>query len=691
MFTYHQQTVINDDDGHLIVSAVAGSGKTTTLIGRIVRLIQSGVSPSRILVLMFGKAVSVDFSARMQVAGAQYGVKCPHVVTFHAFGQKLITALVERGELPRARLLTKDFEVGKLVRAAIDEMNANLAEPDQVEATPEGVRNFVEMIESIKSTSSAAEVAAYLASPTQDSDLARFKRSFLDGFTRFEHLRKESGCRTFSDLIFDPVTAIRENDAIANYVANRYDHILVDEFQDINAAQWDMLVAIAGTRARITVVGDEDQAIFSWRGASSRFIGEMQKKFSNVRVCVLPHTFRFGHRISMAANHVIANNSGRMDKMVLSAPGTPDTRVGVVMHELDSGSPAAHRVRQWLAAGRTPVDIAVLVREYSHGMSVEAAFLQNNIPYRILGAEPFFNRPEVLSLRGCLQLATGGLSNLDPLKLKPVINAMLRVPGLYLKNEQIEYLSDNATIDPSNFVSLCKDYERRMSAVPGANFRLKALRSSIAAWEECVKAPKGVKASVFLENVVRKLGLYEYFNRTSVADGMNERERMVRGLIRSALNDSHTVVSFAAMLDDLAGRYEATGNDDCVLITSIHRAKGLEWPCVILPELSEGNFPSLSPKEKPTDATISYERNLFYVGMTRAKENLLLICPKDPLLQKWSNAGSVTPPPLESIVASRFLFEGNFAACSVAGKAVYENAASPGGGPVISRYLAAAK
>jgi DNA helicase-2/ATP-dependent DNA helicase PcrA len=621
------------------------------------------------------------------VSGAQYDIICPPVHTFHAYGMRLISVMERRGYLHNARLILNDSEITKLIRTTIDALNAKSDLDDKFESTPEFIREFLSMIEFIKSTSTLNEVEAQLKQPIAESSLSRFKPKYLTGFLQFEIERKNLKVRTLTDLIFDPVTVIRENPEIAHIIANQFDHILVDEFQDINFSQMEMLLTVAGTRAKITVVGDEDQAIFAWRGASAKFIKQLQDTFENVKTYILPHTFRFGHRVALAANHVIAHNVGRMDKLCISSETTPDTKISILMSEYDSGSPAAASINNWLSEGRLLVDIAVLVREYSHSLSVEAALLQNNIPYCIVGAQPFFNRPEVLSLRGCLQLASGGLENMDKEKLHAVLESMFKIPGLYLKNEQIEDMCKKASYDPSNFIGVCKYYEHMLSQSGLKSYRLKALRSSITAWESCMDTPKGVRASTFLENIVRKLGLYEYFDRNSVIKGSSERERMVRGLIHAASAEMHTVESFSALLDDLVHRYDATRDDDCIMITSIHRAKGMEWPCVILPELSETNFPGSSKKEILTEEVVGNERNLFYVGMTRAKEQLLLICPKDPLLQKWSEEGLQYPPPLESIVASRFLFEGNFAVCSSAGKSIYKNEAPNSRNAVIDRYL----
>ena len=693
MFTPQQQQVIDEDSAHLVVSAVAGSGKTATLIGRLVRLILSGADPARILVLMFGKSASDDFTARLARAAQRSGFTPPKVMTFHGFGMKIVGAL-ERGKiLPRMRLITQDYEVAKLARAALAEFNETRSGDEQLELTNELVQEFVEVVDFIKGSSTLDALSEYLATKDAESPLSSFKRDFLTTFLIFERMRHEARVRTFSDLIFDPVTAIRNEAVVAKFVSNRYDHVLVDEFQDINLAQWDLLKAVAGTRALVAAVGDEDQAIFSWRGASSDFMHALfERDFPGAKRFPLPHTFRYGHRLALAANHIISNNGERMDKMCLASPGNPDTLIDVLMSGVDGGQPAAAAIAKWVDEGRTLSEVAVLLREYSHSVSVEASLLRNNIPYRIIGAEPFFNRTEILSVRGNLQLAGGGLGDMDRSVMPKVISAMLRVPGLFLRTDVVERLVEDIAEEPNSFIQFMQHYEARASAAAGTGgaFKTKNIREAIDSWRYFANTKGTMSADTFLENMVRKLNLYNYFTRNDAkTESSNERVRMVQQLILMARNGKHTINSLVEYLNDLTERYAAIDSDaDHVLMTSVHRSKGGQWPHVILPELADGKFPSVDEDSKEGD--IADERRLFYVAITRAQEKLTLICPKDPQLQQWSNSFKLGHPPIQSIAASRFMFEGNFYGSVLADKKRHGKGAtaiSPDN-PIISRYRA---
>lgn len=691
MFTLQQQMVIDDDGSHLIVSSVAGSGKTTTLIGRIVRLVLSGSDPTRILVLMFGKSASDDFTERLGRAARLHKFTPPKVTTFHSFGLKIVAALEQRNILPRMRLITMDYEVAQLARAALAEINTTLDTSEQIELTNENVQEFTEVVDFIKGSSTLAELTEFLTTKDADSPLTRFNRKYVSAFLIFERIRHEAQCRTFSDLIFDPVTAIRNEYSVCKIVENRYDHVLCDEFQDVNLSQWDLIKAIAGTRALVAAVGDVDQAIYGWRGASADFMHTLfERDFPGAKLLTLPHTFRYGHRLALAANHIISNNGERTDKMCIALDTNPDTRIDVMMSGRDGGQPVVEAIEKWTASGRALSETAVLLREYSHSVSTEAALLRSNIPYRIIGAEPFFNRTEILSVRGNLQLACGGLGRMDAESITKTVTAMLRVPGLYLRSDLTERVARDVAMNPSSFIAHLQGVERQLAATPNGAMKTRSLRNAIDNWKYFSSVTNTMPADIFLETLVRKLDLYNFFTKNDAkTESSNERVRMVQQFILAARTGKHTVQSFVDYLDDLSTRYAAIDSTaEHILMTSVHRAKGMEWPHVILPELNEGKFPSVDEHSKASD--IEDERKLFYVAITRTQELLSLVCHKDPQLQKWSGAFKTGHPPIESIVASRFLYEGNLYGSVLSGKQLHgKNSNVPStDSAIITRYRA---
>lgn len=671
------------------MDAVAGSGKTTTLIGRLVRLLLSGVSPDRMLVLMFNNSAAVSFKKRLSLACEKHGLIAPEVMTFHAYGKQLAQELERAGYLKTLTLVTETFRVRKLAQSALNLINERMPDGDQMDISADLIGEFLSVIEFIKSCSSEDDIHDYLKAKNAESVLADVKREFLEAFLEFEALRHQEGVRTLSDLIYDPVTAIRLEPSIATFVGNRYDQILVDEFQDVNRAQMEMLKAIAGTTAKVTAVGDDDQAIYVWRGANAEYMRTLfEQEFVGATRLSLPHTFRYGHRLALSANHVISNNKVRVDKLCLAHRTNPDTEIDVRMYNYNPGDPAVHAIHKWVEGGRSLSEVAVLVREYSHSISVEASLLRYGIPYLIVGAEPFFKRPEVLMLRGCMQLACGGLKSMNPAQRRGVVEAMLRIPGLYLKTDQLDAIEGLVMVDPGNFLQVMRLYEKRMAAAMGSSlFKLKNLNDAISNWTYFSGMPADTPAEDFLQTLVTKTRLFEYFTRNdSRPVETNEKVRMVQQIILAASAGGYSVAEFIAYLDDLSAKYQSINrNDPYVLITSGHRAKGMEWPCVIVPELAERQFPSY---DKDDAKTIEDERRLFYVVITRAMERLTLICPKDMRLQQWVAGFNTASPDVKTITASRFLFEGNFYGSTLIGKHLHgkDVDALPPESPVIARY-----
>jgi DNA helicase-2/ATP-dependent DNA helicase PcrA len=267
---------------------------------------------------------------------------------------------------------------------------------------------------------------------------------------------------------------------------------------------------------------------------------------------------------------------------------------------------------------------------------------------------------------------------------------MLRVPGLYLRSDVIDKLVEEITAAPETFISSMQAVERQMLTTTGGAMKTRSIRLAIENWRLFSSTTETVLAAPFLETMVRKLNLYNFFTKHDAkSESVNEQVRMVQQLILTARAGMYTIKDFVTYLDDLTARYTSIEQHaDHVLMTSVHRSKGMQWPHVILPELSEGKFPSVDEQSKASD--IESERRLFYVAITRSQQRLTLICPKDPHLQKWSNAFKTGHPPIKSIIASRFIYEANMYGCVLVGKALHGKVINvqPPVNSLISRYRA---
>lgn len=649
-YTQDQLAVVHHQDGHAIVGAVAGSGKTHTMVARVVHLLKSGIEPRRILVLMFNKSAQEEFDRRLRLRCSEVGLKPAEVQTFHGFGLRISRRLIEAGLLNDASLETSGHVLRKMAREVLARVNEESSEDDQLDLNFEVVTEFLDTLDILKGELYPTPDERWMAT-VRETD-----KRFLRGFNLFEDARFSRGIRLFSDLIYDPVMAALTNPEVERFIGGRYDHVVVDEFQDVNEAQMTLIRMIAGKRAKVMAVGDDDQTIYKWRGAKPDYMTRLfVKEFAGATRYTLPHTFRYGHNLSLLANFVITRNTNRTDKICVS--GTErHTGIDVRLVHKNPGAEVLKIMQEWIGSGRKASEAAILVREYAHSISSEVALLQNNMPYRLVGAAPFFDRAEVLGLRAYLQLAAGGIAAVDDVDRRTkLVQALLTTPTLYLRKDMVESIAEAVAESPNDLLQIAEDaFRSDRNALPFTRDR--RLRA-IDTWRWVMGIGPLRAAESLLGEILTRTKLQKDIEK-NVPDPREaaEKIRMIAQIVGLAHERRESPTDFVAFLNQLAADYGAAeASDDRVLITSCHRAKGLEWSLVILPELSEGSFPVI--RDGTGDAEIEDERRLFYVAVTRAKERLALVAPMDPALVMSSRSGMSKPP--EKPLASRFLFEAN--------------------------------
>lgn len=649
-YTAEQIAVVNHDRGHAIVGAVAGSGKTHTMVARVIHLLKAGVEPRRILVLMFNKSAQEEFERRLKQACAEEGLPVAEVLTFHSFGMRISRRLVEAGLLNGAKLETEGYTIRKMAREILQRVNTEGGEDNMLDLNFEVVTEFLDTIDILKGELFPTPDERWSAT-VRDID-----KRFVRGFSLFEEARFDRGTRLFSDLIYDPVMAALSNPDVERFIGGRYDHVIIDEFQDINEAQMTLVRMIAGKRAYVMAVGDEDQTIYRWRGAKPDYMTSLfTKEFPGADRYTLPHTFRYGHSLSLLANFVITRNGNRTDKICVSGIER-DTALDVRLVASNPGAEVLKIVKEWTAGGRDLHEIAVLVREYAHSISSEVALLQDGIPYRIVGAAPFFDRADVLGLRAYLQLAAGGMAAVESVERRTkLVQALLMTPTLYLRRDTVEMIAEAVAESPDDLLSIAESFFRSDSrALPFTrDRRLRAIET----WRWVMGIGPTKKAADLMGEILQRTNLQKEIEK-NVPDPRESAEkiRMIWQIVKLARERGESPTGFVTFLDRLATDYGAVeSSDDRVLITSCHRAKGLEWPLVILPELTDGSFPVV--RDGSGDAEIEDERRLFYVAATRAKERLALLAPMDQALLMSSRTGRSDPP--SNPLASRFLYEAN--------------------------------
>lgn len=341
--TDEQRAVVQHPmDRHATVLAVAGAGKTTTMVHRVRHLLDAGVAPGRVRAVMFNRAARNDFERKLGALGVPGGPRGVKVQTFHALGLDIVRWAEGVGLLAGRRVVLEADAAQRLVLAAIQRVGGGL-EADEV----------LDAIHTWKGMLTPPERAVHADKPL-----------FVKAFSAFEALRIQAGQLTFEDMVAEAVGLIETHEQARSVLVDRLNHLIIDEFQDVNFAQQRLARLLAGQRARVMVVGDDDQCIYEWRGARSWWIKqgfrESFRTFAHERYA-LSHSFRFGPAIAGAAARVVARNTAREVKALRAHD--PKQPGEVVVSDAPASAQAAH-IEGLLQGGTPATEIVVLVRAY---------------------------------------------------------------------------------------------------------------------------------------------------------------------------------------------------------------------------------------------------------------------------------------------------------------------------------------
>ncbi|MHB0776912.1 ATP-dependent helicase [Halomonas sp. WWR20] len=656
--TQEQRAVVEHAHGHARVAAVAGAGKTTTLVARVLHLLAHGVPPQRIMVLMFNRAAREDFSAKL-VALAPSGQALPQVRTFHSIGHRLTQSLIRWGRLAPRQLLQAEWQLERLLRQAVIQ-SLGSASASHREAALEGdrVEAFGHFCDLVK-----AEVMAP-ATLYERLDFGTDTGHFVEGFSHLESLLEQHGLMTYADLLYRPLLCLEREPETRSRIQGFLDHVIVDEYQDINEVQQRLLSLLAGERAEVMVVGDANQCIYEWRGARPDYmLARFTASFGAASDYPLSYTFRHGHVLALAANHAIRANRRRPDQQCLAAPDNPATMIEVGL----GNSQLIEAFTQWHQQGRAYSEACILVRSWALSVPVQLQLLRAGIPFRLSREDRFvFRLPLVQALAGYLRLAHDARLLNDPEHLLLLFSQ----PTPFVARERLQALTQA-------LAATQRWPERQDPLLEG----LKPLqrRNLKRRWQLLCELPRlaQMPPAKLLEHVVERIEADKVLKRAAARREKGEEDvRLLDVLIEQAGELANDPLAFIELL-----RNPVENRSDGVLITTVHGAKGLEWSWVVLSGVNEEDFPHYSRENPLDDERLEEERRLFYVAMTRACERLLIL----------HDGGDHRP--------SRFLAETAWQDCQRIGSVLYERA--DGGGKdaetplevrdpqLVSRYLSA--
>ncbi len=598
--TAEQQAVVHHREGHARVAAVAGAGKTTTMAARVLHLLGSGVSPKRMLVLMFNRSAKDDFQRRL-ASMAPAGQPLPDVRTFHSLGHRLTQSLCRWGALAPRRLLSAEWQMERLLRQA--SLNVLAGQVDRRDAALEGDRlealaHFCGLVKA-----EMLPAATLYERLNYDPDTDYFPTAFEEA----ERLLHAEGVMTYADLLYRPLQALEAEATLRKRVEGFLDHVIVDEYQDINTVQQRLLAVLAGPSANVMAVGDANQCIYEWRGARpDTMLENFTATFGKATDYPLSMTFRHGHALALTANHAIMANQRRPDQLCLAEAGNPDTRITVGQGSrllLDA-------LMDWQAQGRALSDASLLVRSWALSVPFQLALLQAGIPFRLLREDRFvFRLPLVQALAGYLKLSRRPELLHDPEQLL----LLLSQPTPFVARERLQRLAYQ--------LATTQQWPERHEPVLAA---LKPLqrRTLKKRWELLCELPKlnAWPPAKLLGHVVEAIDAEKTLKRAAARRDKGEEDvRLLDVLIEQA----ESVQDPDAFIELLERPVENQAGG--VLVSTVHGAKGLEWPLVAVAGVNEEDFPHYSRDNPLNDERLEEERRLFYVAITRAKEQLLVL------------------------------------------------------------------
>jgi len=637
--TDEQNTIVNAPPGHYVITAVAGSGKTTTLAHRIRYLLEQGYDSKRILILMFNRAARQDFSKQLAEVAANHSR--PEVRTFHAMGYRLYQRFIREGYLPQfnQQILSEKeihFQIWRILNKILQDDALREAKKNKKEHVEIGYQ----FIETVKNGIQTPKVV--LSSLKMET---RFDY-LLALFDHYEQWRKQSARISYTDMLYDPVMAIVEQPQLENIVKNKMDILLVDEYQDTNDIQHELLKRIAGTRAKITVVGDPDQTIYEFRGANPDYIIKgFAQEFPDATPLNLSYSFRYGHTVSLLANHLISQNKGRVGLLCRSHSSTPQTKV--LRHECRDETQGVIEILKAISQPELR-QCAILARVWSQTVGIELALLENLIPYQIDGHRGVFSLTETRSLRGILEISSQDFRQFSPEQRKHKLDLLFHFPHVGLPDTQIKAICANLSQFDDNWGHQLQEM------IPAdlnkiQSIKLKRLGRALVKVE---KQPRPVKQ--ILMDYIDDTDLYEGIRSLSLShDHAEEKISTLKGVARfvsQRQGDAREVLHHLDQLEDNAKYLSLKQSDNrsegAIHLTTIHRAKGLEWETVLIPGLNDRTIPYSYRSDTIGHAQLESERRLLYVAMTRAVSTLHLFVPKNQDNQP--------------IACSRFEYELNF-------------------------------
>ena len=636
-----QREAVTVDPGPVLVLAGPGSGKTRVLTYRLAYLIlKLGVRPGEILALTFTNRAAREMESRaLSLLKLPDSARGPRLGTFHSTFARILRIEADRLPITRDFVIFDDADQLALVRQALKELNQD---PKQVRP--------------VRVQASISRAKNELIGPKDFSSDTHFTEITRRVYERYEQLLLDSNALDFDDLLLLPIQLFSEHDAVLQTYRDRYRHLLVDEFQDTNTAQYVLLRMLAGSKPDLFVVADPDQSIYRWRGADSRNVKRLQKDFPDLSTLLLEQNYRSTQTILDAAMAVIDRQPDRQRKQLFTERGAGDPILVHEAHDQDEeGQFVVEKISMLTLTGEAePGDCAVMYRTNAQSRAIEEAFLRAGVPYRLVGAQRFYGRKEVKDLISYLRLIHNPA---DQVSLSRAISTPPRGIGDKTFAALLSAASQAGTTPVEILLTLGRGHE--VSGIPSrASGPLSKFGALLQEWLE-------LKEQLLLDNLIDRV--LEDVDYQAYLGSDEDRWANVMELRGVAQEFSELgLVEFLQQVALVSDQDTLTESQNAPTLLTLHAAKGLEFPVVFIVGLDEGELPHY--RSQDDSEAMAEERRLFYVGLTRAEDRVILL---RAFRRRTRGTSNLTDPSryLDDLPAD--LIEGDLVGMRTAAQAVY--------------------
>lgn len=593
-----QKEAVITTDGPILILAGPGSGKTRVITYKIAYLLENKkAKPWEILAITFTNKAAKEMKVRLEKLISE-DIRSMQISTFHSFGLKIIKENYDFFNLNSSFTILDETDSISVIKKIIKDMNLD----DKIY----NAKSIKHKISSAKNELMDSKTYSIYAKSDIEKNIVKI-------YEKYEEKLIRNSSVDFDDLLMLPIKLFKKDKKALEHYQSKYKYIFIDEYQDTNEAQYKLSRMISAKYNNICVVGDESQSIYSWRGANFKNILNFEKDYENAKTILLEQNYRSTKRIIEAANSVIKNNKEKKDKH-LWTDNNEGSKIKYMRcyDEKDEILNIINEIKYYKTQGISYKEMVVLYRTNAQSQSIERGFIENTIPYKVVGSYAYFNRKEIKDLVSYLRLIN---NNDDDVSLLRAINAPKRGIG----NKTIEKLEQNANeknISIFNAIESGKELQFK-NLILDINEKMKD--KSFVDLIELVLDKSGLREEYELEKTIEneaKLENLEEFK--SIAKNFED------------YNPGATLEEFLIEISLISDVKETKDNDEVVTLMTMHAVKGLEFDIVFVTGLEEGLFPHSNSMYDEKE--LEEERRIFYVAITRAKKVLYLTNAKSRVL-----------------------------------------------------------